>query len=51
MPSEIKMLKYNLIIVEVPRRGGCTPGARIVRLLSQGVLRAFHGPSGDPVTM
>ena len=46
MPNEIKMLKYNLVIVEVPRRGGWIPGAQIVCVLSQGVLGAFHGHHG-----
>ena len=31
VPNEIKMLRYNLVIVEVPRRGGWIPGAQIVR--------------------
>ena len=43
VPNEIKMSRYNVVIVEVPRRGGCIPGAEIVRVLSQGVLGAFHG--------
>ena len=34
MPNEIKMLKYNIVIVEVPRRGGWIRGAHIVCLLS-----------------
>ena len=45
------MLKYNLVIVEVPRRGGWIPGAQIVRVLSQGVLGAFHGHHGDLVAV
>ena len=40
MPNEIKMLKYNFVIVEVPRRGAWKPGAQIVRVLFQGVLGA-----------
>ena len=51
VPNEIKMLKYNLVIVEVPRRGGWIPGAQIVRVLSQGVLGAFHGHHGDLVAV
>ena len=51
MPNEIKMLRYNLVIVEVPRRGGWIPGAQIVRVLSQGVLGAFHGHHGDLVAV
>ena len=47
VPNEIKMLKYNPVIVEVPRRGGWIPGAQIVRVLSQGALGAFHGHHGD----
>ena len=46
-PNEIKMLMYNLVIVEVPRRGGWIPGAQIIHVLSQGVLGAFHGHHGD----
>ena len=49
--NEIKMLRYNLVIVEVPRRGGWILGAQIVRVLSQGVLGAFHGHHGDVVAM
>ena len=45
------MLTYNLIIVEVPRRGGWKPVARIMCVLSQGVLGAFHGHHGDLVTV
>ena len=51
VPNEIKMLKYNLVIVEVPQRGGWIPGAQIVRVLSQGVLGAFHGHHGDLVNV
>ena len=51
VPNEIKMLKYNLVIFEVPRRGGWIPGAQIVRVLSQGVLGAFHGHHGDLVAV
>ena len=51
VPNEIKMLKYNLVIVEVLRRGGWIPGAQIVRVLSQGVLGAFHGHHGDLVAV
>ena len=46
VPNEIKMLKYNLVIVEVPRRGGWIPGAQIVRVLSQGVLGVFMDTMG-----
>ena len=49
--DEIKMLKYNLVIVEVPRRGGWIRGAQIVRVLSQEVLGAFHGHHGDLVVV
>ena len=51
VPNEIKMLKYNLVIVELPRRGGWIPGVQIVRVLSQGVLGAFHGHHGDLVAV
>ena len=51
VPHEIKMLTYNLVIVEFPRRGGCIPGAHIVRVLTQGVLGAFHGHHGDLVAV
>ena len=51
VPNEIKMLRYNLVIVEVPRQGGCIPGAQIVRVSSQGVLGAFHGHHGDLVAV
>ena len=51
VPNEIKMLKYNLVIVEVPRRGEWIHGAQIVRVLSQGVLGAFHGHHGDLVAV
>ena len=51
VPNEIKMPKYNLVIVEVPRRGGWIPGAQTVRVLSQGVLGTFHGHHGDLVTV
>ena len=51
MPNEIKKLRYNLVIVEVPRRGGWIIGAQIVRVLSQGVLGAFHGHHGDLLAM
>ena len=50
MPHEIEMLKYNLVIVDVPQRGGWIPGAPIMRVLSQGVLGAFHGQTRDLVT-
>ena len=50
MPNGIEMLKYNLVIVDVPRRGGWIPGAQIMRVLYQGVLGAFHGQTGDLVT-
>ena len=36
LPHKIKMLKYNLVIVEVPRRGGWIRGAHIVRAVSRG---------------
>ena len=49
VPNEIKMLKYNSVIAEVPWRGRCIPGAQIVLLLSQGVRRAFHQHHGDLV--
>ena len=45
------MRKYNVVIVEVPRRGGWVPGAQIVRVLSQGVLGTFHGHHGDLVVV
>ena len=47
VPNEIKMLWYNLVIVEVPRRRGWIRGAQIVRVMSEGVLGAFHGHHGD----
>ena len=49
--NEIKILRYNLVIVEVPRQGGWIPGALIVCVLSQGVLGAFHGHHGDLVAV
>ena len=51
VPNEIKMLRYNLVIVEVPRRGGWILGAQIVCVLSQGVLGALHGRHGDLVAL
>ena len=51
VPNEIKMLRYHPVIVEVPRRGRWIPGAHIVRVLSQGVLGAFHGHHGDLVAV
>ena len=51
VPNEIKMLKYNLVIVEVPRRGGWIPGAHTVRVLSHRVLGTFHGQHGDLVAV
>ena len=45
------MLKYNLVILEVSWRGGRISCAQIVRLLSQGVLGAFHGHLGDFVAV
>ena len=51
VPSEIKMLRYNLVIVEVPQRGWWIPVAQIVCLLSQGVLGAFHGHQWDLVAV
>ena len=47
VPNEIKMLRCNLVIVEVPRQGGWIVGAQIVRVLTQGVLGAFHEHHGD----
>ena len=49
VPNEIKMLKYNFVIVEVARRGGWILGAQIVRVMSQRVLGAFH--HGDLVAV
>ena len=40
------MLRYNLVIVEVPWRGGWILGAQIVRVLSQGVLAPFMHTMG-----
>ena len=51
VPNEIDMLKYKLVIVEVPRRGGWILGAQIVCVLSQGVPGAFHGHHGDLVAV
>ena len=51
VPNGIKMLRYNLVIVELPRRGWWILGAQIVRVLSQGVLRAFRGHHGDLVAV
>ena len=51
VPNEIKMLRSNLAIVEVRRRGGWIRGAQIVCVLSQGVLGAFHGHHGDLVNV
>ena len=51
VPNEIKLLRYNLVFVEVPRRGGWIRGAQIVRVPSQEVLGAFHGHHGDLVAM
>ena len=51
MPHDIQMPKYNLVDVEVPRREGLIRGAQIVRVLSQWVLGAFHGHTGDWVTV
>ena len=51
MPSEIKMMRYNRVIAEAPRRGGWIRGAQIVRVWSQGVLGAFHGHHGDLVAV
>ena len=51
VPNEIKMLRYNRVIVAVPRRGGWILGAQMVRVLSQGVLGAFHGHRGDLVAV
>ena len=36
MSNDIKMLKYNLVIVEVPQRGGGIRGAEIVRCCPRG---------------
>ena len=49
--NEVKMLRYNLVIVEVPQRGRWIPGAQLVRVLSLGVLGAFHGHHGDLVAV
>ena len=49
--NEIKVPKYNLVVVEVPWRGGCSSSAQIVRVLCQGVLGAFHGHHGDVVAV
>ena len=51
IPNDVKMLRYNLVIVEIPRRRGCILGAQIVRELSEGVLGAFHGHHGDLVAV
>ena len=51
VPNEIKMLRYNIVIVEVPRRGGWILRAHIVRVLCQGVLGAFHGHHWDFVVV
>ena len=51
VPNEIKMLRYNLVIVEIARGGGLILRAQIVRVLSQGVLGAFHGHHGDSVAV
>ena len=47
LPNGIKMLRYNLVIVGVPRRGGWICGAQILQVLSQGVFADFHGHHGD----
>ena len=47
LPNEIKMLRYNLLIVELTRPGGWILVAQIVCVLSQGVLGSFHGHHGD----
>ena len=51
VPNEIKMLRYTVVIVEVPRQGGWIPRAQIVCVLFQGVLGAFHGHHGDLVAV
>ena len=51
VPNEIKMLKYNLVLVEVRWRGGWFLGAQIVSVLSQRVLGAFHGHHGNLVAV
>ena len=51
VPNEIEMLKYDLVIVEIPRRGGCIPSAHIMLVLSQGVPGAFHGQHGKSVAV
>ena len=51
VPNEIKMLKYNLITLEVPWWGGGIRGAQIVRVLCKGVPCAFHGHHGDLVAL
>ena len=51
VPNEIKMLKYNLVVVQVPQRRGCIPGGQVVHVLSQGMLGAFHCLTGDLVAV
>ena len=51
VPNENNMPKYNLVIVEVHRRGGWSPGAQIVLVLSHRVLGAFHGDRGNLVAV
>ena len=51
MPNEIKVRKYNFVIVAVPRRAGWIPGVEIVHVLSQRVTGTFHGHTGDWVAM
>ena len=56
VPNEIKLLKYNLVIIECPDGevrfwGGWILGAQVVRVLSQGVLGAFHGHTRDLVVV
>ena len=46
MPNEITMLRYNLVIVKVPRRGGWIRGAQIVRVLLKGYLAPFMDTMG-----
>ena len=51
LPNETKMLTYNLVIIEVHRRGGWIAGSQIVRVLSQGVHRGFHVHTEDLVAV
>ena len=51
VPNEVKMLKYNIVNVNLLWQGGSTRGAQVVRVLSQGVLGAFPGVHGDLVAV